>query len=250
MRQCWARSRGGCAGGMSNEHLISRGLFDDQVIEVQGFSWCRDKTVRVGLSSLVSKILCQRHNSQLADVDAAGISAVKALRPEAKNLTVSIDGFMFERWLAKTAINLTYGGDQLLGVGANGAEPGEASPYALAVVFGELPFTHHMGAYFLKHRQAHSVQPKSLAIRPLQKDGAIGAMYFHLHGIDVALSLFPGHPLPQLEQLTDSPSFPSHMLDAEPVYRPSRCEADSESGYRRVVDIDWRVGTRENLARL
>lgn len=69
---CWANSLGGCGGGPSREHIISKSQFDDDVITVQGFRWCKaPKTV--GLASLIAKNLCQNHNAALSPADLEGM---------------------------------------------------------------------------------------------------------------------------------------------------------------------------------
>jgi hypothetical protein len=109
-RACWAESLGGCAGGPSGEHHISASQFTGaKTIAIQGLSWCRDKTIEVGLNSLVAKHLCRGHNTSLSPVDAEAMRFKHALRDFHLGTlrdSVRIDGGLVERWLLKTAINL------------------------------------------------------------------------------------------------------------------------------------------------
>jgi hypothetical protein len=80
MDSCWASCLGNCSDKLSREHLISEGLFLEDLMTVEGFSWCAGKPVQVGLANLTAKILCVRHNNDLSDVDEAGAKAFGALR--------------------------------------------------------------------------------------------------------------------------------------------------------------------------
>ena len=138
MKKCWAHGHGPCGGGQSREHLISHGIFDQPKIFVQGFEWCAEKEVEVGLSALTSKILCRKHNSELSAVDNQGILAIKALDGSDAALSsesqAPVNGEIFERWLLKTAINVSYGSSLVLGVGMADSQPGMPPPYLVAVV--------------------------------------------------------------------------------------------------------------------
>jgi len=59
---------------------VSESLFPQGVIQVQGFSWCKDKPKEIGMSGLTAKILCTRHNSDLSPVDDAGAKAFNVFR--------------------------------------------------------------------------------------------------------------------------------------------------------------------------
>lgn len=112
---------GGCNGGISGEHLISAALFESLTVRVQGFSWCKDAPKEIGLSSLVSNILCEHHNNTLSNIDDAGGKAFSAIRDATRLYNVrakcpgkrwavrefEIDGKLLERWFLKTTINIS-----------------------------------------------------------------------------------------------------------------------------------------------
>src|SRR5207245_4901734 len=77
---CWANQLGGCSQKITREHVVSRGLFDSEQIMVQGFKWCLNEPKKIGLSNLVAKILCKRHNNDLSDLDAAALRAFDIFR--------------------------------------------------------------------------------------------------------------------------------------------------------------------------
>ncbi|NQT54697.1 MAG: hypothetical protein HQ551_00545 [Desulfobacteraceae bacterium] len=138
MKKCWAIEHSPCNGEISREHYISKSIFEQQFIYVTGLNWCKGKEKKISIANLTSKVLCEYHNNQLSVVDSAGINAIRifeqffpkqyrSVKTEPENKVV--DGLNFERWLLKTAINLTYKGDMHLGVGMTDSIPGIPSPY-------------------------------------------------------------------------------------------------------------------------
>ena len=122
MSECWAAPLQNCAGKISREHVITRGIFPDDELLVQGFDWCRDGPAKMSLSGLTRKILCVKHNSDLSTADEAGIAAVEEFRefvrlgmarskakPRPWRLVrYTIDGFELERWFLKTLVNVAF----------------------------------------------------------------------------------------------------------------------------------------------
>lgn len=246
MNDCWAKGRGGCAQGISREHLISKGLFDEPYVYVKGFSWCKDKEVKIGLGSLTSKILCGAHNSQLSPVDMEGIrlgrffdslgANVDAVSPERK--IHRFDGHLLERWLLKTAINTSFGGGEHIGVGMADSVCGKPSAYLLAVVFGDIPFSHKMGAYFFFPRGEYRIRQGQILTVPIIKNSEIGGFYFHFRGLDVFLSLFPGHsPSPLCEMGVTG--IADYILTADLQYRSSSLLVRNEGSTTAQVQFNW-----------
>lgn len=120
MVNCWANALGGCSSVQSGEHLFSAGLFQGNMVTVQGFHWCPELK-SVGLASLTANILCTTHNSELSPLDSAALQALNTLEEARRLLHVRaglkprrfwssvrdrVDGPLLERWFMKTAINL------------------------------------------------------------------------------------------------------------------------------------------------
>ena len=121
--KCWASIIGNCDNFQSKEHIVSRGILEDNlsldnltmVYDVGG-----EGTRKIGVSSLSSKMLCSRHNNQLSDLDAEAIKAFRGIReisemaygikpvPTQKTSTLEIDGLLLERWFLKTTTNILY----------------------------------------------------------------------------------------------------------------------------------------------
>lgn len=101
--------------------MLTKALWTGPTIDVIGFSWCRDERKRVGLDSIVSKILCTAHNNELSPTDTTAKDAFDSLR-EATRLSeerktqkpgswatvdLTIDGSRLERWFLKTTLNFS-----------------------------------------------------------------------------------------------------------------------------------------------
>ena len=118
MRSCWAAGLGRCQGGITSEHLFSKGLFSGRRVQVQGSLWKSAKPKLIGVNCLTANILCSHHNNSLSRVDDEGILAFRAIRRfeeilsgrqsplHASDLQHDVDGTILERWFIKTAINL------------------------------------------------------------------------------------------------------------------------------------------------
>src|SRR4051812_18357116 len=76
--QCYAREMGDCSTGISKEHYVSavvlRGVsLGEPTVLVQNLSFQQPGTLEGrGISSLVAKVLCEKHNSALSIFDGAG----------------------------------------------------------------------------------------------------------------------------------------------------------------------------------
>ena len=241
MRKCWAKSHSACSQGLSREHIISAGIFDQPTIFVQGFDWCQEEK-EIGLSGLTSKILCRRHNSILESADRAGIAAIRVfdetINPS-QGTADTINGLELERWLLKVAINLSFRGSEKLGVGMLGTEAGYPAPYLLEVVFGNRIFDYQMGVYVLFPAGEYRFRRGEIVVTPIRRNNEIGGVYFSLRGIHVFLSLLPGHAPPPLGKLGNI-TLPKHVLEANPCYRPSSIIIPKLDGIKSTIKFGWR----------
>lgn len=124
MEKCWAHPISGCSEKLSGEHLVSKGILEEMggVIRVQGFNWCKNEPKEIGMNSLQSNFLCERHNNLLSNYDKEAISFFKIPETWQKKSTFfkrngfhikkvpiryAFNGFLIERWFLKTLVNLT-----------------------------------------------------------------------------------------------------------------------------------------------
>jgi len=161
--KCWAASLGDCDEKISREHIVSQALFTEDAVTVQGFPWCLDQPKTIGLANLVTKILCKKHNSELSEVDAVALAAFNAFRESVRINDVRtglnsrswairrfvVDGVGLERWFLKTLINLSFGGDWIIGPGTH--SKGMPSPELVEIAFGIRQFQNGAGLYVAGH---------------------------------------------------------------------------------------------------
>jgi len=105
-----------CSKKISREHYISANLLkadnDSRTANIGGLRWQPNDTLQnIGISSLQSKILCEKHNAQLSDLDILAGKFYRVLdaadkNPESLATLSQIDGHSLERWLLKVTCGL------------------------------------------------------------------------------------------------------------------------------------------------
>ncbi len=117
-RECWARKISACDGVITGEHPVSKSLFPSGKVIVKGIPGFK-KEKEVGINSLVSNILCKKHNEALSDLDnsAAGFmknillfhkyreARLKETYRGRKNIVCDVR--LFDRWILKVLCNLS-----------------------------------------------------------------------------------------------------------------------------------------------
>ena len=150
--ECWAAQLGGCSNKQSCEHYISEGLWKNPALRVRGFPWLSGGEKDLPLSLLTAKILCTEHNQRLSPLDSEAIRLFKWLDEiwrlqevrrklgRTKFWTVkrySVNGTLFERWAAKTAIGLCCAFDKNLHWKQTGSPCNQPPVEILEAVYGE-----------------------------------------------------------------------------------------------------------------
>jgi hypothetical protein len=115
--RCYLRSTNDCSAKISGEHFISKNVLEAMQGEIEfgGLPWIESgTTVTYGLNSLVSNILCKRHNEALSPLDAEAGRIFRSLQdiclnlsPKAKSLSRKgkwflVSGQALELWCLKT----------------------------------------------------------------------------------------------------------------------------------------------------
>lgn len=192
MENCWANQTGDCCGQISREHLISESLFLEPKVSVHGFTWCKEEPKIIGLSSMTSKILCKKHNSDLSPVDTVGAQAFNAFRESAQLNNIrgklkprrwrvqkyTIDGRLLERWFLKTTINLLSLGN--IPIGKNSTRLGKPSGNLVDIAFGRNDFHKPAGLYASAFKGETINSRDVVQFAPLIKDQThvSGALFF------------------------------------------------------------------------
>lgn len=113
--KCYLNSLHDCSADLNKEHYISRSLLAElehnNTIKVAGFSWQEPQTFSlVGINSMVSKILCSRHNTALSPLDeemgrfyrtVKDFKNISNFHEKGEQFSV-FNGFDLEKWILKT----------------------------------------------------------------------------------------------------------------------------------------------------
>lgn len=161
--ECYARALGGCSSAVSAEHFISRSVLKQVGSSKAGnpSTYGRNLAFRepgvkelMDIGRLTSRILCTKHNSDLAPFDSAGKGLLKAaedlhlalVSPARREGIVSISGDDCERWLLKTLCGSLYSGK----IWRDLAELNRVCPPIewLEYLFLNLPFPAGQGIYW------------------------------------------------------------------------------------------------------
>lgn len=116
MRSCFLKGFGECSEKISREHYISATVLSaispSGNIRIGGLPWQPKKQLQnIGIQSLQSKILCEKHNAGLTSLDSAAGALIRILDDIDKNpLEVpqvsKVDGSIIERWFIKVMCGL------------------------------------------------------------------------------------------------------------------------------------------------
>lgn len=201
---CWAAGIDGCEGKISREHIFTESLFSTkELITVSGFSWCKGEEKQISIASLTSKILCKKHNSALSPLDGCAADAFKMfekgttltnsrlrLSPPFKVYDFHVNGYLFERWLLKTFINIcvTYQPDLFIG---NGENPGVPTNELIEMCYGKIKFPGSSGMYLTSKVGMPMKIGPAVGFSPVIYDGThVVGGFFSFRGFQLYLSLF------------------------------------------------------------
>jgi hypothetical protein len=198
---CWAASLADCGGKLSREHTISECLFPSGKVTVRGFDWCRNEAKTIGVGSLVGRVLCERHNSSLSELDSEMLKCFESIRESARLNDVrkelghthwnikrfEIDGRLLERWFLKTLINLNFEGRWKFGDDAEsvGVPPKEL----VEMAFGRRAFEKHAGMYMSVRPGETIAMLDGVSFRALTELDRLVAGEFTICGYKFILSL-------------------------------------------------------------
>lgn len=121
--KCYLAETNDCSTKVSREHYISESLLaqlgEHGTVQVSGMPWQQpDETNKMGIGSLTAKILCERHNNALSQLDAEAALLFATLRTALMDLnrkTLSrkpidhlVSGEAIELWMLKVACGLYF----------------------------------------------------------------------------------------------------------------------------------------------
>jgi hypothetical protein len=216
MTYCWAEPLGDCCDKLSREHIVSEGMFPDQVLRVKGMSWCLDEFREININNFVKKVLCKHHNSSLTDVDQAGSNTMKVFRDEiqlknARNAIeprgwlvekFEIEGRRLERWCLKTLINVGAEGEYR--IGRDSEAIGKPSARLVRIAFGRENFKSRAGLYGVAQAGRNLNIVDGFRLIPyIDREGTLLGGLFGMHGYQFLLyvedsGLAPSISIPDL----------------------------------------------------
>jgi hypothetical protein len=238
---CWAVILGDCGRGRSGEHYISDAIFDGEVVNAVGLSWCRDEPVTVGLRSAVAKILCARHNSALSDFDA---EAAKLSRFLQTNLldhplvesSISLRGRLLEKWALKTFLNLGY----VRGLHRDRSNHLDPPPHLVHYIFRDGPIADGVGLYFVTGTVSNEDFPSGLwwnVIQHPEQREEIYGMAFTFFGVRFVVSIPPMRAEDRIAGLGKIKGF--DYSTAKIVYRPANITLSSQRAGVKQIHLEW-----------
>ncbi len=115
--RCYAKSLRDCSTKISREHYISENLLIKMggKPQIAGFKFQKQNALKsVGVNSLTSKILCERHNNCLTALDDVAGNFFETLRkfdeefknPIYRSEEIVINGADLERWMLKVLLGM------------------------------------------------------------------------------------------------------------------------------------------------
>ena len=155
----WAKLLGNCDSS-SREHLVSAGLYPDEIMTVSGLSRCSSPK-DVHINNLTSRILCEKHNNALSPLDKIGVRSMNTFRDVSRlwrarsdanttkrwtKQTFQINGRGLERWCLKTLINVVCSEGEY-SLGADAAEDDMPSDPLVRIAYGHESFKPKAGLY-------------------------------------------------------------------------------------------------------
>ena len=171
---CWAGGLDKCSDELTDEHIISESIlkyFGNYKIRIKG------KKVIASPKTYKAKILCRHHNNALSDYDNEALKLISAwdkmtfnlggkiTHPEADKIIINVDIDRFEKWAAKTLLNMAifrYLTEQPI-------MPRLPSLHIHKQLFSNQPFEKPFGIYLLDpqkpiipNRPAWTIQPCNL----------------------------------------------------------------------------------------
>ena len=235
---CWAAVRGDCSRESSQEHVISKSVFSQEELNIEGPRWLNGRKAFLPKKVLAAAILCKRHNEQLTELDATAgnlSTALRRLYETSGQYRYTLNGRLYERWHIKTMVNLATSG---------WADKGKApSPPSELVdlAFGEQQLTGTSGLYMMREVSGQDYGADRLAWRLLTDSATasnIFGVYINMRGFHTVMTIPPGNPEPLFRALgnTDTLDFTNVRL----VHHPTELVYTvHENSSQLRLSIDW-----------
>jgi hypothetical protein len=160
---------------------MSAGLWKGRTVRVKGFPWLEGREKQIGVGSLQSRILCERHNHELSPLDAEAQkvfgtleqiigqlktnASLKGRNAYRKPKTWYVDGAKFERWAAKFLVGLACAEEGTAKWHETGSDVIVPPAWIVQAIFNRYQFKKPAGLHFVTDYKADLVN--GLGIGPL-----------------------------------------------------------------------------------
>lgn len=229
IERCYAKGLGDCGTRISREHYVSESLLErlnaEEALTVKGLSWTGNESKKISPRALASKVLCDRHNSALAPLDAIALQIFQAFDERGaigsgKKVLHLFSGYDLERWLLKILCGLATSNALILDRPADLSIP----EYWLKILFAGMRFPDDQGLYVCRSKGHQFSGPSGLAMQAISGKGKLSGMGFTICGYELVLSMT---------------GFPSRKFDGRDfAYRPLEFYATA-SAFEKSVLFTW-----------
>lgn len=197
MKKCWAEKLGDCKGKITNEHIVTKALSEEE-LTISGFSWLKGESKKICLQDLCSHILCKKHNNDLSNFDTEIVkfkNILKEISLQEKRFTqpgfgfrkskipirYTVNGHFLEKWFCKTLVNVVK-----LHPEYNSIEYNEILPY----IYGNKNFEEPYGLYVDVTVGSILYEDKFFSILPIFNSvNELSGANFIFHGINFRLQI-------------------------------------------------------------
>lgn len=163
MDKCYAKILGNCDGPLTREHFVSLSVLtliaggEDKTLSVGGFSWIPEgETKELDPKSVVSKILCYRHNEDLSRLDTEALKFFRFLHHGYDVSEEEVNGLLLEKWMLKCAIGISKVGNKSNFESTIAIEDG-----MISLLFNDNPIEEPRGFFFEADKPKVNLQSKA-----------------------------------------------------------------------------------------
>ncbi len=207
LARCYAACLNDCGNAISREHFISKSILaclansGPQPLTARGFAWQKSGTgCVVSPNSLAARILCDRHNPILSDLDAAALRLFTVFQQNSIGPHF-FNGHDIERWLLKVMAGALYSGSLVMAAHVTAT----ITARWMRILFGLEDFGPGEGLY-VSSKPASRQAIGGVEFSCFERDGNVVGAMTKLCGRELILSMEP------LEE--------NSLADRTVVYRP------------------------------
>lgn len=227
---CYAAFFNDCGSKLSKEHYLSESILkilnqkERGGLRVGGLPWQEgDISQPISPKSLTARILCERHNSALSNLDSMAVRLFRTfdnIAGNTENKLCLFNGHDIERWLLKVLCGMFV---------SNNLNPGrpvqkDIPLQWIEVLFQARGFDSGQGLYVCCSKGAILNGPIGIALRPLGKENRIVGIGLLVCGFELVLNM--------------KPSRIQELLGRQVAYRPNELHITGPR-YEKSVVLSW-----------